>query len=77
MDLAGLTIAKARRVIQAGELSPEQLVDAVNASIEKTDPQVGGDLSRDYGRARAGAVIADDALPLGGNPMAIKVEMRG
>jgi len=72
MDLAGLTIAKARRMIQAGELSPVQLVDAVNASIEKTDPQVGGYLSRDYQRARASAEKADTSLPLGGIPVAIK-----
>jgi len=72
MDLAGITIAKARRMIQAGELSPVQLVDAVNASIEKTDPQVGGYLSRDYERARAAAEKADTSLPLGGIPIAIK-----
>ena len=72
MDLAGLTIAKARRMIQAGELSPVQLVDAVNASIEKTDPQIGGYLSRDYQRARAAAERADTSLPLGGIPIAIK-----
>ena len=72
MDLAGLTIAKARRMIQAGELSPVQLVDAVNTSIERTDPQIGGYLSRDYQRARAAAEKADTALPLGGIPIAIK-----
>ena len=72
MNLAGLTIAKARRMIQAGELSPVQLVDAVNASIEKTDPAIGGYLSRDYERARAAAEKADTSLPLGGIPIAIK-----
>ena len=72
MDLAGLSIAKARRMIQAGELSPVKLVDAVNASIEKTDLQVGGYLSRDYERARAAAEKADTSLPLGGIPIAIK-----
>jgi aspartyl-tRNA(Asn)/glutamyl-tRNA(Gln) amidotransferase subunit A len=72
MDLAGLTIAKARRMIRAGELSPVQLVDAVNASIEKTDRQVGGYLSRDYERARSAAEKADTSLPLGGIPIAIK-----
>jgi aspartyl-tRNA(Asn)/glutamyl-tRNA(Gln) amidotransferase subunit A len=72
MDLAGLTIAKARRLIQAGELSPVQLVDAVNAAIEKTDPQIGGYLSRDYERARAAVEKVDISLPLGGIPVAIK-----
>ncbi len=72
MDLAGLTIAKARRMIQAGEFSPVQLLDAVNAAIETTDPQVDGYLSRDYERARAAAEKADISLPLGGIPVAIK-----
>ena len=72
MDLAGLTIAKAHRLLQAGELSPVQLVDAVNAAIENTDPSIGGYLSRDYERARAAAEKADTSLPLGGIPVAIK-----
>ena len=72
MNLAGLTIAKARRLIQAGELSPVQLLDAVQAAIERTDPAVGGYLSRDYERARALAEKTDVTLPLGGIPVAIK-----
>jgi aspartyl-tRNA(Asn)/glutamyl-tRNA(Gln) amidotransferase subunit A len=72
MNLAGLTIAKARRLIQAGELSPVQLLDAVQAAIEKTDPAIGGYLSRDYQRARAAAEMTDINLPLGGIPVAIK-----
>ena len=72
MNLAGLTIAKARRLIQAGELSPVQLLDAVQAAIEKTDPAIGGYLSRDYQRARAAAEVTDVTLPLGGIPVAIK-----
>jgi aspartyl-tRNA(Asn)/glutamyl-tRNA(Gln) amidotransferase subunit A len=79
MNLDRLTIAKARRMMQAGELSPVQLLDAVNAAIEKTDPQVGGYLSRDYAAARAAAEKADTALPLGGIPVAIKdvINVRG
>ena len=72
MNLEGLTIAKARRLIQAGELSPVQLLDAVQAAIEKIDPAVGGYLSRDYERARALAEKTDVTLPLGGIPVAIK-----
>ena len=72
MNLAGLTIAKARRLIQAGELSPVQLLDAVQTAIEKIDPAVGGYLSRDYERARALAEKTDVTLPLGGIPVAIK-----
>ena len=72
MNLEGLTITKARRLIQAGELSPVQLVDAVQAAIERTDPAVGGYLSRDYERARGLAEKTDVTLPLGGIPVAIK-----
>ena len=72
MNLEGLTITKARRLIQAGELSPVQLVDAVQTAIERTDPAVGGYLSRDYERARALAEKTDVTLPLGGIPVAIK-----
>ena len=49
-----------------------QLVDAVHAAIERTDPAVGGYLSRDYQRARALAEKSDITLPLGGIPVAIK-----
>lgn len=72
MDIANLTIAGARRRLKSGEISPVQLIDAVNASIEKTDPQIGGYLSHDYERARAAAEKADINLPLGGIPVAIK-----
>jgi aspartyl-tRNA(Asn)/glutamyl-tRNA(Gln) amidotransferase subunit A len=72
MDLAGLTIAGARRMMQTGELSPVRLLDAVNEAIENTDARVGGYLSRDYARARAAAEKADTSLPLGGIPVAIK-----
>lgn len=79
MEIAGLTIAGARRMLQAGELSPVELIDAVNAAIEKTDPAIGGYLSRDYERARATAEQADTSLPLGGVPIAIKdvINVRG
>jgi aspartyl-tRNA(Asn)/glutamyl-tRNA(Gln) amidotransferase subunit A len=72
MNSATLTIAQARRRIKAGELSPVQVVDALESTIEETDPQVGGYLSRDYQRARAAAETADINLPLGGIPVAIK-----
>jgi aspartyl-tRNA(Asn)/glutamyl-tRNA(Gln) amidotransferase subunit A len=72
MDISTLSIASARRMLQSGELTPGQLLDAVNASIEMTDPAVGGYLSRDYERARAEAASADVNLPLGGIPVAIK-----
>jgi cell division protein FtsW (lipid II flippase) len=65
MNLAGLTIAKARRLIQAGELSPVQLLDAVQAAIEKTDPAIGGYLSRDYQRARVTTFLDPESDPLG------------
>lgn len=72
MDIANLTIAAARRQLKARELSPVELIDAVNAAIEKTDPKIHGYLSRDYEKARAAAEKADVNLPLGGIPIAIK-----
>ncbi len=72
MDPSGLTIAGARRLLQSGELSSSDLITAVDAAIEKTDPQIDGYLSRDYESARAAAENADTSLPLGGIPIAIK-----
>ncbi|MFZ4484522.1 MAG: Asp-tRNA(Asn)/Glu-tRNA(Gln) amidotransferase subunit GatA [Chthoniobacterales bacterium] len=72
MDAPALTIARARRLLRAGELTPRQLLERVEAAIEKTDGQIGGYLSRDYDRALALAETADPNLPLGGIPIAIK-----
>ena len=72
MDIARLTIAQARRMMKAGELSPVGLLESVNAAIEKTDPEIGGYLSRDFARAKTAAEKADINLPLGGIPIAIK-----
>lgn len=72
MDIANLTIASARRQLKARELSPVELLDAVNSAIARTDPDIGGYLSRDYEKARAAAEKADIDLPLGGIPVAIK-----
>ncbi len=72
MDPAALTIAQARRMMRAGELSPVQLLEGVEAAISQTDSQIGGYLSRDHARARAAAEAADINLPLGGIPIAIK-----
>lgn len=72
MDIAGLTIAEARRQLRSGALTPGALLDAVESSIVATDPQVGGYVSRDLARAREAAAQADVSLPLGGIPIAIK-----
>ena len=72
MDIARLTIAQARRMMKGGELSPVGLLESVNAAIEKTDPEIGGYLSRDFARAKTAAEKADINLPLGGIPIAIK-----
>lgn len=72
MDIAGLTIAEARRRLKSRKLSPVALLDAVNAAIAGTDPRIGGYLSRDHDKARTAAERADVDLPLGGIPVAIK-----
>lgn len=72
MELKTLTLAKARRKILAGELSPVALLDAVNDAANRLDEELGGYVFRDYERARAAAEKADIQLPLGGIPVAIK-----
>jgi aspartyl-tRNA(Asn)/glutamyl-tRNA(Gln) amidotransferase subunit A len=72
MDIARLTIARARRMMKAGELSPVDLLESVNAAIAKIDPEIRGYLSRDFAQAKAAAEKADINLPLGGIPIAIK-----
>jgi aspartyl-tRNA(Asn)/glutamyl-tRNA(Gln) amidotransferase subunit A len=72
MDIARLTIAQARRMMKAGELTPVGLLESLDATIARTDPEIGGYLSRDFARAKAAAESVDINLPLGGIPIAIK-----
>jgi len=72
MSLAHLTLAKAAAGIKAGEFSPLELLEAVDAQIESGDKEVNAYLSRDLEAARKDAEKADLAAPLGGVPIAVK-----
>jgi aspartyl-tRNA(Asn)/glutamyl-tRNA(Gln) amidotransferase subunit A len=76
-ELHNLTIAEARRAIDAGELSSLDLTDALLRRIKATEPQVGAYLTVTAEAARAAARTADaqpgaDRGPLHGIPLAIK-----
>ena len=72
MSITSLSIAGLRRKLRAGETSPVDALDALEARIADVDPKVHGYLSRDYQAARSLAEKADVSLPLGGVPIAIK-----
>ncbi len=80
-DLAYLTAAEALRRFAARELSPVELMDAVIARAEETEPTVNAFCFTRYDEARAEAAQAEarwsrgDARPLEGIPLAIKDEM--
>jgi len=72
MELTSLSIADLQRRLRAREVSPVEVVDALEKRISAVDPQVQGYLDRDLESARAAAAQADVTLPLGGIPIAIK-----
>ena len=79
MDLTSLSISEIQPKLRAGELSPVQLVEALEARIKNVDGKVHGYLSRNFEAARRLAESADVSLPLGGVPIAIKdvINVRG
>ncbi len=72
MDLTSLSISEIQPKLRARDLSPVQLVDALEARIKNVDGKVHGYLSRNLEAARRLAESADVSLPLGGVPIAIK-----
>ena len=71
-ELPGLTIAELQGLLRAREVSPGEVLEALQARIERLEPEIGAYLSRDFDAARAAAERADVELPLGGIPLAIK-----
>ena len=67
-----LSISALREKLVAREVSPVEVLEALNARIEAVDAGVHGYLSRDLALAKAAAEKADLSLPLGGVPIAIK-----
>ncbi|MEM1156706.1 MAG: Asp-tRNA(Asn)/Glu-tRNA(Gln) amidotransferase subunit GatA [Verrucomicrobiota bacterium] len=72
MDITTETIRSLKEKYAAEDISPAEVLDALEARIKSTEPTVQGYLRRDLGKARRKALDADTSLPLGGIPIAIK-----
>jgi aspartyl-tRNA(Asn)/glutamyl-tRNA(Gln) amidotransferase subunit A len=72
MDLPALSLFDLQQKLRAREVSPVEVLDALDARISQVDPQIHGYLSRDLAAAKAAAATVDVTLPLGGVPIAIK-----
>ncbi|TIT18329.1 MAG: amidase, partial [Mesorhizobium sp.] len=59
-------------LVQKGELSPQELVDAAIARAEATRPDINAIAEPLYDAARARARTVDRTLPLAGVPFALK-----
>ena len=72
MDISSLSVADLQRKLRGKEVSPAEVLRALDARIAAVDPHIHGYLSRDLDAALALAERADVSLPLGGVPIAIK-----
>ena len=72
MELPALSLAGVQAKLRAREVSPAEVLRALDARIAQVDPQIHGYLSRDLDAALKCAESADVSLPLGGVPIAIK-----
>src|SRR5437870_13402946 len=71
-DLPALSIADVQSLLRRREVSPREVIDALRARIEVADGEIGAHLSLDMEAAAKEAEKANDDLPLGGIPLAIK-----
>jgi aspartyl-tRNA(Asn)/glutamyl-tRNA(Gln) amidotransferase subunit A len=72
MSLFSLSVADLQAKLRAKEVSPVEVLDALETRIASVDGKISGYLSRDLEAARKRAASADVSLPLGGVPIAIK-----
>jgi aspartyl-tRNA(Asn)/glutamyl-tRNA(Gln) amidotransferase subunit A len=79
MDLTNLSVTELQTRLRAKEVSPVEVLAALEARIGKVDPQIRGYLARDFAAAQRMAESVDVTLPLGGVPIAIKdvINVRG
>ena len=79
MELPAHSLAEVQAKLRAKEVSPAEVLRALDERIARIDSQIHGYLSRDLDAALACAESADVSLPLGGVPMAIKdvINVRG
>lgn len=66
------SITSLRAKLTAGEITPCDIIDSLEAAINEKEASIGGYISFDFDAARAEAKNADLSLPLGGIPIAIK-----
>ncbi|HEX4665611.1 MAG TPA: Asp-tRNA(Asn)/Glu-tRNA(Gln) amidotransferase subunit GatA [Chthoniobacterales bacterium] len=71
-DIPGLAIVELQKLLRAREVSPREVLEALQARIENLESKIGAYLSHDLEAALAAAETADVELPLGGIPIAIK-----
>ncbi len=71
-DLPALNIVELRNLLRQREVSPGEVLQALEERINAVDPKIGAYLVHDLAAARAEAEKADVTLPLGGIPIAIK-----
>jgi aspartyl-tRNA(Asn)/glutamyl-tRNA(Gln) amidotransferase subunit A len=71
-DLPTLSIIKLRDFLRRREISPAEMLQALEERINAVDPEIGAYLVHDFARAMSEAERADVNLPLGGIPIAIK-----
>lgn len=79
MEITSLTVSDLQARLREREVSPVEVIEALEARIASVDNEVNGYLSRDFAAAREAAESADVSLPLGGVPIAIKdvINVRG
>lgn len=66
------SITSLRAKLTAGEITPFDIIDSLEAAINQSDDAIGGYIAYDFDAAREEAKNADLSLPLGGVPIAIK-----
>ncbi|MGI9115920.1 MAG: Asp-tRNA(Asn)/Glu-tRNA(Gln) amidotransferase subunit GatA [Chthoniobacterales bacterium] len=78
-DLPALTIGELQTLLRAREISPGEVLEALEERIAQIDGEIGAYLSREFEAAMAEAQKADVTLPLGGVPIAMKdlINVRG
>jgi aspartyl-tRNA(Asn)/glutamyl-tRNA(Gln) amidotransferase subunit A len=72
VEITSLTVHEIRELISSGQISPQEVIEALGRRIEEVDPLVHGYLSHDLDRAISEAHAVDLSLPLGGVPISIK-----
>src|SRR6266567_4605234 len=71
-DLPALSIIELRDLLYRREISPGEVLQALEERINAVDPEIGAYLVHDFASATTEAEKADVTLPLGGIPIAIK-----